>query len=126
MPKDEETWLWEWVRHEDTLFSTRANFFLVAEAMLFTAFAAVFATGRTELFLTLVATLGAVIAVLWGYMSIVHIVSTLNPIKKELDGKWELWKKIRSGRKPTAASPVIGVIIPVLICAVWILLLLLY
>jgi hypothetical protein len=33
--------LWQWKLHEDGLFNNRANFFLVAESMFFTAFAAI-------------------------------------------------------------------------------------
>ena len=30
---------WDWLLHEDTLFSSRISFFLIAETMLFIAFA---------------------------------------------------------------------------------------
>ncbi len=116
--------LWEWCLHEDHLFTNRANFFMVAEAMLFAAFAALLArTSINKGSIIIIGVAGIIVTVVWVYTAAVQRQKTMNPIKKILRQAIPEYNEIASGRKGWSINIVLGIILPILIFGVWVALL---
>jgi hypothetical protein len=116
--------IWRWALHEDTLLSNRGNLMLVAQSMLFAAYATVFSHGG--LFLDLISSLGIVLATIWLYLSYAQQYTT-RPLNEELRKASKLYSDITASRHrilSMSLDEVVGFWIPCLILLVWILLLL--
>lgn len=117
--------LWEWALHEDNLFISRANFFLVAESMLFAAFATLIASPSVKtLFILVFGVIGLVSSVVWIYLAWAQINLTMNPIKAKLRKLLPDYAGVTTLRRrfpPT--NFVLGVAFPVTLLVVWIVLL---
>jgi hypothetical protein len=121
-------WLWNWLLHESTLFTNRVNFFLVAESMLFAAFAtlAVYTSQEPRL-AKILGFSGVIISAIWLIISIGQIHYILDPIKTELQYLHPEWNKIfKREKKWIRIDDIIGIILPFWILCVWILLLLFF
>ena len=84
---DETRFWWEWILHEDKLFTDRAYFFIVAEAMMLVGAAAVLADGLVVSEVTayrIICGAGIVVTAIWFYVCVVHLHTTINRIKIEL------------------------------------------
>ncbi len=114
---------WEWFRHEETIFTYRASFFLVAEAMLFTGYAQL-RTASPELLqpIHIFEFLGAVIAGVWLLASSLHFWRTRSPLEHKVN-HWEPRRKEISGPGPwewlSKTSLWMGIVIPGVVCAWW-------
>lgn len=74
-------YLWEKLKHEDTLFSNRANFFLVAQSLLFASIVVFHTDSKFKIIDT---SLGIIIAMIWFYCSFRNIAVQEN-IKDEMN-----------------------------------------
>lgn len=82
---DEKDYYWDWLKHEDNLFTNRNNLLLVAESMTFAAVATIQAgTAGNSAFGVLLATAGLFITLIWVFASLKHLVSTDPPLKRKL------------------------------------------
>jgi hypothetical protein len=115
---------WTWVWHENNLFTSRANFFLISEAMLFAGIAALLAGSRNDLTIQvyrILAVAGAFSTLLWIYVSVVQLQLTLNPLKeraKELEPRYAEFANRQGvfGR----LNFVVGVVLPAVLAILWI------
>ena len=108
---------WDWLLHEDNLFSSRINFFVVAESMLFIAFA-INSYENTKLTLVLGLT-GILFVVIWLYVSICQIYSLINRIKAKLEEKWPEYR-VRKGVWLLGEPNIwLGIVFPSLLIVVW-------
>jgi hypothetical protein len=118
--------LWEWVLHEDSLFIARGNFFLVAEAMLFTAFAAVVVDPSVKPLLVFVfGIVGAVCSAVWIYLSWAQVNLTMKPLRTRLKELFPDYTEVISRRRRFPALDwVLGILFPLFLLIVWLVLLL--
>jgi len=119
--------LWTWVQHEDETFMNRANLFVAAESILFATFAAVFAISHGTVpasFPILLVLVGWIISLGWLYVAAVQYVCILKPLKDALIKADKTFAYIDRLHKSHPTSWVIGIIIPGLFLALWLLLLL--
>jgi hypothetical protein len=109
---------WDWLLHEDNLFSSRINFFVVAESMLFIAFAI---NSYANPKLTLILGLTAVIfALIWLYVSICQIFYLINRIKEKLEEKMPEYR-LRKGFWLFGEPNIwLGIAFPSAIIVVWV------
>jgi hypothetical protein len=119
-------WLWGWLLHESKLFTDRVNFFLIAESMLFAAFATLAIHFPQEPRLpTILVFAGIFITAIWIIVSIGQIHYILDPIKTELEHIHPEWNKIfKRSKKWLRIDDIVGITLPIWIICVWILLLL--
>jgi hypothetical protein len=116
---DQSKRIWEWLLHEDNLFTSRANFMLVAESMLIAAFASLLAADpphRAQLLV--VASVGILVTISWFYTAVLQIVGTLEPIKTSLKQHLPEYGGIASRRK-LSVHLVIGGVLPALLICTW-------
>ncbi len=114
--------LWEWALHEDHLFTNRVNFMLVAEAMLFAAFASLLA-GNSPHIVVLIAIgiTGIIVTLVWLYTTAVQIFSTAKPIQTILKQVIPEYGDIARKRK-WPIHLVIGGVLPILLLCTWLVL----
>ena len=81
---DEAKMVFDWLKHEDTLFGSRTTSFLSVQALLF---GALVATGNSNGPLTrlqpVIIMLGVVSAVFWALVMAIQLGGTINEIKKK-------------------------------------------
>ncbi len=109
---------WNWLLHEDSLFSSRINFFVVAESMLFIAFAInSYANPKLTLILGLTAILFLLI---WLYVSICQIFYLINRIKDKLEEKIPEYR-LRKGFWLFGEPNIwLGIVFPSALIVVWV------
>ena len=99
---------------------------LVAQSMLFAAYATVFASHYGQWFLDLIVFLGALLAIIWLCLSLVQR-RTYDPLQQRLKSTDKLYREITEHRKrsfPLKLDLLVGYGIPILIVSVWVLVLL--
>ncbi len=109
---------WDWLLHEDDLFSNRLNFFLIAESMLLIAFA-INAYANSNLTKVLGAA-GLLSVTLWCYVSAVQIFSLINPIKIQLRRVLPEYKEIKDISLLADPNIWLGVVFPLLLIGIWV------
>ena len=119
----------DWLKHESKIFTDRLYFFIVAEAMLVVAAATIINGGlpSNEYFVfILVCSIGLIVTVLWGYIAVVHLFLTVNPIKKKLREVLPEYANLVERRKRFVSTHlVIGLFLPILLAIAWILIIIL-
>lgn len=119
----------DWAIHEDNVFTNRANFFLVAEAMLLAGVASLLSEDMTALrsrVSIILCCAGVFSTWLWIYVSTVQIDFTLNKVKEKLRECEDRYNEIDEYRKkyrPTSTHKVVGIFLPKGLLVVWVLLL---
>jgi hypothetical protein len=118
--------LWEWVLHEDNLFISRGNFFLLAEAMLFAAFATVAVAPSVKPVLVFILGLvGVVCSGVWIYLSWVQVNFTMKPLTSRLKELIPDHYEVVSGRrKYPPLDFILGILFPLFLLIMWLTLLL--
>ena len=111
---------WDWLLHEDDLFSNRMNFFLIAESMLLIAFA-INAYEVSNLTWILGAA-GILCALVWCYVSAFQIFSLINPIKEQLRNKSPEYREVKDIWLIGDPNIWLGILFPLVLIAVWIVL----
>ena len=109
---------WDWLLHEDDLFSSRINFFVVAESMLFIAFAI---NSYDIPALTIILGLTGILFVLiWLYVSICQVYFLINRIKGKLEETWPEYR-VRKGFWLLGEPNIwLGIVFPSVLIVVWI------
>jgi hypothetical protein len=111
---------WEWLLHEDALFSSRINFFVVAQSMFLIAFA-INAYKNQKLTMILGLT-GILFVLIWLYVSICQIYLVINRIKEKLEEKLPEYR-VRKGIWLLGEPNIwLGVVFPLALIVVWLLL----
>ena len=111
---------WDWLLHEDDLFSSRINFFVVAESMLFIAFA-INSYDIPKLTIILGLT-GILFVLIWLYVSICQVYFLINRIKAKLEETWPEYR-VRKGIWLLGEPNIwLGIVFPSILIVVWILL----
>ena len=118
--------LWEWILHEDNLFISRGNFFLLAESMLFAAFATLAVNQSVQqIFVFIFGIVGILCSLVWIYLAWAQINLTMNHIKTKLR---ELIPDYSGITKPRGKFPsthfILGVFFPIALLIAWAILLL--
>ncbi len=109
---------WEWLLHEDDLFSSRINFFLIAESMLFIAFA-INAYGNANL-TTILGIAGILFISIWLYVSIFHIYFVIKPIKERLREKLPEYGEVKDVWLFGNPNIWLGIVFPLVLIGIWI------
>lgn len=108
---------WDWLLHEDGLFSSRINFFVVAESMLFIAFA-INSYDIPKLTIILGLT-GILFVLIWLYVSICQIYLLINRIKEKLEESWPEYR-VRKGVWLLGEPNIwLGIVFPSVLIVVW-------
>jgi hypothetical protein len=109
---------WDWLLHEDDLFSNRLNFFLIAESMLLIAFA--INSYEISNLTKVLGAAGILAAALWCYVSAVQIFSLINPIKIQLRRVLPEYKEMKDISLLADPNIWLGVLFPLLVIGIWI------
>lgn len=75
---------WDRVKHEENLFTSRANFFLVGESMLLAAVAALFSSDSAQGALFILCGVGAISTGIWMFVNYLQRKRTWNPARDSL------------------------------------------
>lgn len=111
---------WDWLLHEDNLFSGRINFFVVAQSMLLIAFAI---NSYNIPALTIVLGLTGILFVLvWLYVSICQICFLINRIKAKLEETWPEYRERKGIWLMGEPNIWLGIVFPSVLIVVWIVL----
>lgn len=129
MAAPDDTFYWDWYKHEEALATNRGSFFLVGQSMLFAGYAALRAADATATFaIVLFCLTGLLIGITWLLVGVMHLVGTRRPLVRLLNQHEPRRAAIAGG--PGGAWPsflrsfhVMAIFLPALICAMWILLL---
>ena len=109
---------WDWLLHEDDLFSSRINFFVVAQSMLLIAFA-INSYENPKLTVVLGLT-GILFVLIWLYVSICQIYFLINRIKGKLEEDLPEYR-VRKGFWLLGEPNIwLGVVFPSVLIVVWI------
>lgn len=109
---------WDWLLHEDGLFSSRINFFVVAESMLFIPFA--INSYEIPMLTYILGLTGIIFLLVWLYVSIRQIYFVINPIKVKLKEELPLYRVHRGTWLLGEPNLWLGVIFPLALIVVWI------
>jgi hypothetical protein len=123
--RDDKDYYWDWLKHEDNLFTSRNNFFLVGEAMLLTATAAFYSASKTpKLPILIVLTVaGLFVTLVWLTANMKHVLATEQHIKKKLWRVEPRRSEIDAMRKNWPRNHVlIGILLPGGLVIAWIIL----
>lgn len=117
--------LWQWMMHEDNLFSARANIFMASQALLFSAMALKTGnTGSSEI-VGVLSVIGIAFSVMWLYLWWYQTKKVLTPIKNILIGKtsdnyYAEFKHVKKlSNELLGAHTVLGCILPIIIIILW-------
>ena len=111
---------WDWLLHEDGLFSGRINFFLIAESMLFIAFA--INSYENPHLTTVLSMAGLLFVAIWLYVSIIQIFFLINPIKKRLRKELPEYREMKGTWLFGDPNIWLGIVFPAVLVLIWILL----
>ncbi len=109
---------WDWLLHEDDLFSNRINFFLIAETMLLIAFA-INAYDNANLTI-IVGGAGILFASIWMYVSIFQIFSLINPIKRRLRETFPEYREVKAIIWIGDPNLWLGIVFPAVLLTLWV------
>jgi hypothetical protein len=124
MDEKQITILWGYKQKEEDIFYQRSNFFLVAEAMLFTAWATLAAASTRLVVQELtISTLGFVLGIVWIYVS-GRQVDVISQISSEASQVIGIYKKIRNERHaaPFSSTKLLAYFVPTAVMTAWIVL----
>lgn len=126
--KEEVDLLWELHFHEDVIMLNRASFFLVAQSMLFTAFATLLIGNIRYIIFLIFSIAGIFINIMWIYLTTVQLRYTIKPIKGAIinseDKRFSKYIEIvKKRRKFYSLSSIQGILIPIFLTIIWIALL---
>jgi hypothetical protein len=110
--------VWEHKMHIENIFYQRVNFFLLAESMLFVAFATVL---QSRLIALLMITIGTSLTVIWLLVNTRH-TSIYRHIRNFLEKECSVYKTIHDTRPQAAIGSwvMIAYLVPCLILAGWV------
>ena len=132
IPSEQTDEVFQYLQHEDNLFTERVNIFVVVETIFLTGyiFAWSFFDGHATLMpLVMIFGIGGIVyTVLWLYIFHCHRVYTINVLKKNLnehpDFQWYAKLRIRRNREHISVNRVMGQFTTLIFLAMWICLLL--
>lgn len=126
---EDRDFYWEHLKHEDTLFSNRTSFYLVGESILLAGVVAFLAPLQTSMDqgqqpvrapLGPFCWAGLVIAIIWLFANLKHLLTDNRHIKAKLQDCHPAWAAIASGRRHwPSVNWVLGLVLPALFFFVW-------
>jgi hypothetical protein len=126
---DEKDFYWEHLKHEDTLFSNRTSFLLLAESVLLvvavsllTPLQPVAGPGHAPVRVHLgpLCLAGLLISLIWLFADLKHLLTTNWDLKAKLQSSHPEWAAIAKGRRRWPSTHwVVGIGLPVLFLALW-------
>jgi len=117
-PKAPVEHYWDWLLHEDDLFSNRINFFVVAESMLFIPFA--INSYKVPMLTLILGLTGILFVLVWLYVSICQIYFLINPIKAKLEEQLPEYRARKGTWLLGEPNLWLGIIFPSALIVVWI------
>jgi len=109
---------WEWLVHEDNLFSSRISFFVIAQSMLLIAFA--INSYENPKLTAILGFAGILFVLVWLYLSICQIYLVINRIKEKLEEKLPEYR-VRKGIWRLGEPNIwLGIVFPSTLIVVWI------
>lgn len=122
---DRGEFIWDRIKHDDALFSSRAEFFLVGQSVLVAAGVLVFANGALEaadrrLLSVLIGSVSAVSLAIWIWTSVRHL-RVRDALYRELErcgSPYDARVVQRSVRGP-GAHVLMGVVLPAAFLVLW-------
>lgn len=126
---EDKDFYWEHLKHEDTLFSNRASFYLVGESILLAGVVLFLAPLQTSMGqgqqpvrvpLGPFCLAGSVIAIVWLFANLKHLLTNNRHVKAKLQDCHPAWAAIASGRRHwPSVNWVVGLVLPALFFFVW-------
>lgn len=118
---DEGHFLFEWLKHENIIFSNRVSFFLLVETALFIFIGT--SSGNFILPNWAVFSMGLLITLIWLIVNFKHIYGTHIAIVNNLEAqKDHPWHKVRKERNytPWSNNKILGILLPLVFLVLWI------
>lgn len=123
---EDKNFIWDWLKHEQEIVTSRGNFIIVAQSMLIAAAAAL--SLKSELFPLLLALViciaGFGISLLWLFVNLKHIFNTGRKLWEKMSSLDSNWCEIRSGEDWPNWWPrshhLVGIVLPSIIILLWI------
>jgi len=119
---DDKDFYWDWLKHEDNLFTSRNNFFLVAESMFIVAVATLSSSASEVVRASgnLLCLAGFVITIFWLLASLKHVLPTDPRLKENLKKVEKRRKDFDDARKNWWSNNwLIGVYLPIFLLGIW-------
>lgn len=114
---------WRHLLHEDTVFTNRVNFFLVAESMLFVSYGTIInALQPNIIVICTIAILGIIFTLAWMFVN-GRQKYNLEKLKRKVEEVDPDYKDTRMGRAPGSATLVLAYILPGATLIAWIVML---
>ena len=123
LENDQKNRLWDYKLHEEDIFYSRLNFFLIFESVLMGVVGLLFSRPHPFFTLKAIVILGLVLTILWGYVQArqLYTYGILVDFLKDAIPEYDLvftrrktWLFIGSSKR------ILTYLVPVLICLVWI------
>ena len=109
---------WDWLVHEDNLFTSRISFFVIAQSMLFIAFA--INSYENPSLTTILGLTGILFVLVWLYVSICQIFFLINRVKEKLEAKLPEYR-VRKGIWLLGEPNIwLGIVFPSALIVVWV------
>ena len=121
MTTPDSAFYWDWYKHEENLYTSRGNFFLLGQSMLFAGYAALRAAPlNTRSAIVVFCILGLSTAFLWVLVGTMHQVGVRARLTKEVD-QHEPRRPAISGRWPAylGSFTVIAFAVPATVIVAW-------
>lgn len=117
---EDQNFYWDWIKHEDVLFTARMNFFLVGESILFGA-----ALVTNTLPLTILCLVGVIASATWLWINISQSFLTVHRIVTKLEEVEPRWREINVARRPWVYVDLfVGILLPCSFLILWLILIL--
>ncbi len=115
-------WLWDFLKHSENTFTSRINFFLVAESMLMVSYATVAnAVSSEPLIMVVIAALGILFTGAWICVN-VRAFNTMGDVAEKVKATIPLYEEIRDRRIGLMSNVILGFFLPCITLAAWIVL----
>ena len=119
--KEKKNFLWDWLNHENNIFTNRGSVFLLAETLLFV----IISTGVNNSIVpqNIMIIAGLVITLIWLLVNLKHIYGTHRVIVNELnlDPNY-VWNEVRKKRKKIffwSNHFLLGILLPFIFLLLW-------
>ena len=122
---DDDEFFWDWVKHEDNIFTNRGSFFLLGETMLMAAVAALLAASKPvpRTWMIVIQGSGIFISTVWLYVSAFHVAVTQKRLKTKLADADSRSVGLTAHPWRIHSHLLMGIVLPAGVLIVWIVLL---
>jgi hypothetical protein len=111
-----EDFLWDWLKHESTIFSNRMNAFLIAESMLLIAY-----ISNNNIIFPFI---GVMITLIWLSVNYRHVSGTMRSLIERVNIHFAAYRVVQSEMDNVGVpnTVLLGYVLPSIILVMWVVL----